>query len=350
MNEQQKQIFAKIPPPPPGAVFKLTKVDTVVLPHPFTITAKHLANSDGGFLNPDAAPCGYPGGCNLKPAEHEQQVTAFIRVPQNRDLNAVAGLNEYLNSIKDAATAAGVQGFAFPDRDPWKQQASIRAKGAACFMDPPRYPTYSYSIATQGGGWMGLDSALDEDEAEHLPDAVLNRARQLLSEWQANKPAIDSPSVLAWMADCYAHFKNCYRDTEQIAEPFEYDKPATIIYPVPSYKLRHFRDDHRFSNEWRTKEHAAIEQANADILERYARVAIPENHLAVISIRKYYPEHSPRLDWIAAAPPAPGHWYTNLDAPPKPEDCPGERGIGQHPVNGSWCQFCGWHEEAKPTA
>jgi hypothetical protein len=45
-----------------------------------------------------------------------------------------------------------------------------------------------------------------------------------------------------------------------------------------------------------------------------------------------------------------GGWYVSLEAPPKPEDCPGERGIGRHPVNGSWCQFCGWREEKPATA
>lgn len=351
MTTAQKQILAKIPTPPPGAVFRLVKIDTVVLPHPFHIGARHLSNSQGGVLDPDAAPCAYPGGCNLNAAQHEKQTTLFIRVPSNRDLNAVEGLHDYLKSIKEAAEAVGIQGFAFPDRDPWKDTtARITGEGSGCFMDPPSYPTHFYSIATGKGrnsGCMSLDSALDEEEAEHLPDAVLDRVRQLITDWQTTRPALDSPRALAWMADCYAHFKSCYVDDHQIAEPFEYDKPATIIYPVPSYKLKHFHDDPRFSEEWRTKEKAAIEQANNEILAAYAKVAIPDNHQAVRFIRKFYPEHQPRLDWIGTAPQNPGHWYKTLDAPPTPENCPGERGIGKHPVNGSWCQFCGWHEDVK---
>jgi hypothetical protein len=46
----------------------------------------------------------------------------------------------------------------------------------------------------------------------------------------------------------------------------------------------------RFSDEWRELEKAKIEQENKEIIERAAAIAIPDNHLAVIHVREFYPE------------------------------------------------------------
>lgn len=311
MNTKQKQILAAIPQPPDGAVFSLRKIDTVVLPHPYVIGNGHIKHSTGGTLNIDEAERNgvYCYECKKPNSEHTPQVTLFIRVPQNRDLNAVPGLGEYLSAIKDTATAAGVQGFAFPDKDPWKDTTAriVSGDGAGCFLDPPSYPTHTHSVRTGKGrdsGIMSLESALEDDQAEHLPDAVLARVRGLIDGWHATKPAIDSPRVIAWMKACYGHLNKCYRDAEQVAEPFEHGKPATIIFPVPYYKLRSFHDDPRFSEEWRTGQREQIERENNEKRALYAKVATPDNHQAVLHIRKYYPEHTPNLEWIANAPAA----------------------------------------------
>lgn len=117
-EERAREIFAAVPPTPEGAEFRIVKVDTVVLPHPFVITPKHLAG-DSMYLNEDViersgAPCGHPG-CLLGIREHESQVTLFVEVEDNRvDLNTIDGLGPYLQAVKDADL--GLEGFAFPDR------------------------------------------------------------------------------------------------------------------------------------------------------------------------------------------------------------------------------------------
>lgn len=101
-------------PVPPAGVFKLSHVAEIILPHPFVITARHM-RGDGNTLNPDAAPCGYPG-CSLKHTEHERQKTLFISIPKamQRNLNDVPSLAEYLSGNKATFEALGIQGFAFP--------------------------------------------------------------------------------------------------------------------------------------------------------------------------------------------------------------------------------------------
>lgn len=46
-------------------------------PHPFTIGAQHLANSQSSVLDPDCAPCAQPG-CRLSYAEHKSDRVLFI--------------------------------------------------------------------------------------------------------------------------------------------------------------------------------------------------------------------------------------------------------------------------------
>jgi hypothetical protein len=111
-KEVKTNTLAGLPVPPKGSPFKLSHVAEIILPHPFHITDKHMARSRG-TINPDAAPCGYPG-CQLTSKQHEAQKTLFIVVQDNSDLNAIPGLHAYLSTHKAAFEAAGVQGFAFP--------------------------------------------------------------------------------------------------------------------------------------------------------------------------------------------------------------------------------------------
>jgi hypothetical protein len=114
LEAQVKALTLKgVPLPPKGSEFNLSEVKEIIMPHAFVITNAHMRNSHGGTLNPHAAPCGHPG-CNLSPDAHVKQRVLFITVPQNRDLNAIAGLNDYLNQIKATAESLGIQGFAFP--------------------------------------------------------------------------------------------------------------------------------------------------------------------------------------------------------------------------------------------
>jgi len=40
------------------------------------------------------------------------------------------------------------------------------------------------------------------------------------------------------------------------------------------------------------------------------------------------------------------HWWETMEERPLPEACPGES-WRRHPVNGTWCQVCGWAEEGE---
>jgi hypothetical protein len=106
--------------------FPLIKIDTVILPHPYMITSKHLKNNgDNMYLDVEAAEkrsrelhpndprkwavceickkqhddfADSPG--ILPYSEHKKVKTLFIQVPQNKDINKVVGLKEYMRKIK----------------------------------------------------------------------------------------------------------------------------------------------------------------------------------------------------------------------------------------------------------
>ena len=86
-----------------------------------------------------------------------------------------------------------------------------------------------------------------------------------------------------------------------------------------------------------------MDQANREIQEAATVWAIPENHAAVVTIRRYYPDYEPELDLIANPPAHPGDWWERLAEKPTPETCPGKYGQ-KHPMGGTWCQMCGWKE------
>ena len=123
MEAKEQEIFDQIPKPDAGAVFELSEVCKISWPHPFCITPRHVtyaADRCGGMLTEVAikdsrAPCGVRN-CQLGYDEHKSQMTLFITVPDNRNLNAIDGLHAYLMAIKDKATELGIDGFAFPNR------------------------------------------------------------------------------------------------------------------------------------------------------------------------------------------------------------------------------------------
>lgn len=120
--------ISDLPQPAAGVTFSLVKVETISMPHPYCITPRHVAwASDhfGGLLSTDAIRdaekhgarcdiCAKSGRGILTVDQHENAVTLFIRVPQNRDLNAIPGLHSYLFNNKAQFVKLGIEGFAFP--------------------------------------------------------------------------------------------------------------------------------------------------------------------------------------------------------------------------------------------
>ena len=80
MTTENEIDITKLPQPPEGSVFSLSKVKKLTQPDAYCIKPSHIAYASKHF-----------GGI-LKFAEHETLNLLFITVPQNRDLKSVAGL------------------------------------------------------------------------------------------------------------------------------------------------------------------------------------------------------------------------------------------------------------------
>jgi hypothetical protein len=118
----------QMPALPTSVTFSLAKVEKITHPHPYCITPRHVAwaaDHFGGMLGTDAIRdaekhgatceiCQKSGRGILSIDQHQTDVTLFINVPQNRDLNAIPKLHAYLFDNKAKFAALGIQGFAFP--------------------------------------------------------------------------------------------------------------------------------------------------------------------------------------------------------------------------------------------
>jgi hypothetical protein len=310
-------------------------------PHVFVIGNKTMrACSDTGIIGP-SAPCSAPD-CNLTASEHTHENALALEVDtkirKERDLNQIPGLNDYLLLIKPIIESKGLVGWCFvKKRIPpvWinyhlPTNYHLGDEGCACYLEPPNHPRYFVRTIYAGNGnspsrppyyylWgKGYEELEDVDTLfEPLP--------------------LDHPRVQEWIKAVFGHLKHCYFD--------ERAEDNMLIYPVPYYKLQRFHDDVRFSEEWRAKEKLAIEQANKEIQEYAQKIATPDNHQATRTIRKYYPQFVPDQELIDNPPSMVGNWWAKLEVRPTPENCPGEYKMKKHPVNGSWCQFCGWRKE-----
>ena len=232
-----------------------------------------------------------------------------------------------------------------------------RDPGNGCYLDPPGYPSYfTRSVYTPDGANPGRGPTMviasptgqrvvATADTEWLKgdtwDAVHARHKAQLRSLYAPLP-FDHARVQAWVAAVHHHLQHCYADDAGVAEPPEYGRPGMVVFPVPSYKLRSFTDDARFSDDWRAKEQAAIEQYNADKRAAYTKVAVLDNHLAVRRIRAFYPDYNPGPGDVIAAEesPRPGDWWERCATRPTPAECEPGGHLKEHRSAG-WCQFCG---------
>jgi hypothetical protein len=105
-------------------------IDTIPVPHPYCIGARHLAESKSFYLDIEeaieeaerrGARC-----CTCKELfrkgkipkvltykEHKQALLIEVRDPEDRDLKEVPGLQEYLLSIKEQTEKDGFAGWTF---------------------------------------------------------------------------------------------------------------------------------------------------------------------------------------------------------------------------------------------
>lgn len=233
---------------------------------------------------------------------------------------------------------------------PWKLPAAYHlseSSGSACFLDPPGYPSYYvWSVYTRQGDtprkgpgqvliFEGRNYPIDHDDGFNGHD--LEAKQRLLRELWKPLPW-EHPRTQLWIRYLHLYFRHCYCDDAQVLE-----KDRLLIYPVPSYKLRHFQDDPRWKDEYRQAGLEEVAASNALLEHTAAAIATPENHQATRLLRKFYPAAEPQLELIAHPPEGPiGAWWETLDEQPSEADCAKSQRWGhKHPFGGTWCQWCG---------
>jgi len=228
-----------------------------------------------------------------------------------------------------------------------------RGPGNGCAGDAPGYPSYfTRSVYTQHGNSPGrgaqtviivpgMEPRIIEDakwhDADKNWDAHYARYQRKLRRLWVSLP-LDHIRVRMWIKSLYVHHHHCYVDDSKGPQ----DRDRTIIWPVPDYKLRQFKDDPRFSEDWRQKEIAAVLQENSETVNHYREFVTDKNHLAVRRIQKFYPDYKAEPDMIDD-PKGEGRdpsWWERYSTQPTPEQCAGLGGSHSHPI-GNPCQTCG---------
>jgi hypothetical protein len=213
--------------------------------------------------------------------------------------------------------------------------------GSACIFEPPGHPTYFMEgVFTRFGNSpaRGPQYVLTRPATE----ALYPVDHETIGRYYLPLP-LEHERVQAWIAALWEFFRCCYHVPGAAANS------SPVIYPVPAYALRSEAeaDDPRFSERYKAALLAEIRQYNQDEVAEAAAIATLDNHCAVRAVREYYPAYTP-----AGLPPrSTGNWWEVYAARPTPAECPGEtfgwgdRSRARHPVNGTWCQVCGWRGE-----
>ena len=214
--------------------------------------------------------------------------------------------------------------------------------GNGCAGDPPGFPSYyTYSVYTQHGNnpRNGPYQVLVlDDKLYRVPDDCDARGKSLRRLW---KPLpLDHERTRLWILSKYSHFKDCYYD------PSITSGDSLVVFPVPSYKLKAFHDDPRWNDEYRAACIAEVNAFNKQVIDQTTAVATPENHAAVQRIQNYYPEYKPEIDLIEHPPTQVPQWWETLRKAPTHKGCAASQRWGhKHPMNGTWCQWCGWKQK-----
>ena len=139
-------------------------------------------------------------------------------------------------------------------------------RGMGGFLNPPGHPELTSSVETnlrrrlENRGSMSLSYAA---ECDYISPAVRAEAKRKLAEWSANRLAIDSNEVQAWVRQVLGYFKGCYRNPDR----------------------------------------SGVQQWNASelIIDNRDPLANADDHAGVRTIRHYYPEFTPTAEHFAQA-------------------------------------------------
>jgi hypothetical protein len=228
----------------------------------------------------------------------------------------------------------------------------LGSQGMGCYLDPPGFPTYFIRPQYTRNGKsprQGTDVELLGREIARAEDYRSEGYKELYRRLYLPLP-FDHPRVQAWIVAVFTHMRHSYRDVDRP----EYNRPGTLIYPIPGWRLTTVKinaavddpEDLRFSETYRAKIRELRALAVQEEETRAAKVAIPENHHAVIAVREIYPDQDPAalLARYQDVTDRPGDWWEKLsERPASPEVCtPWEGYVFSAHRDGGWCQFCGY--------
>lgn len=235
--------------------------------------------------------------------------------------------------------------------------------GNGCAGDPPGYPSYFTRCVWTAHGdspsrgpvcVIACDGKLYDVSESYDGDAA---TREALFRRLWRPLPLQHPRTRAWIRDTFKHHNSCYQVPELVEKGKSWSD-ALLVWPggclgnTPFGRLRDAGLEierarkHRDYDKWELRhKHAFLDEIvldNRRITQACEAAATPENHRGTVIVRRYYPEFEPTAELIAAGFDSPGNWWETLAENPGPAKCPGQYGT-PHPVNGSWCQFCGWH-------
>ncbi len=221
-------------------------------------------------------------------------------------------------------------------RPSWRVSPSA---GMGCYGDAPGFPTYFLRAVYDHHGNTpknGPDSVLLGTDGEWHEFSTSNRNERARALY---KPLpVEHPRAQAWIAATMAHTQHCYADVERP----EYSRPGTLIFPVSDYKLKTFRDNPQWTEEYRAAAKNEVEAFNRYEIDRATRIATVGNHQGVRSVREIYPDWSPRDPSIVNGIPGYTHadWWEDSETPPELGQCPGAQNVSREHTD-AFCQYCG---------
>ena len=235
--------------------------------------------------------------------------------------------------------------------------------GNGCAGDPPGYPTYFTQSVYTGSG----NSPRPRSPCLVLFGHVVDDGRTAYEDVKATLHKLwlplplQHPRTQAWIRDRFSYLRHCYHVPGREHLPF-HDKARSLIWPggclgeTPFGTLQDLEFEtkqavaNRCYEKWtRDAKEAFIKQileGNIRIKAECEAVAVPDNAVATILVRRFYPDFVPGPELFEEGLQSPGTWWERLPRQPSPEECPGES-WHKHPCNTTWCQVCGWREPEK---
>lgn len=250
--------------------------------------------------------------------------------------------------------------------------------GAGCFLDPPGYPTYFLrSVYTQHG-----------NTPPNSAQEVISRNNTLYiarhsNDWEGNKSWDDvngkhdklmrqlwqplpmqHERTQLWIAYLKGYFKNCFVDPRK-EEGLRNNASELHIGAWSPEEVRQLADILDLENlpdtAWaclkNLREDPAKDISLYTDIELYAQMSYLKLALdvhiltdrATLYIQRFYPEYK-YTELPADYPGERGNWWeTEAEQPKTEEECnTTQRNHGEtwrHPVNRSWCQWCGRRAE-----